>query len=447
MAAEAGIQPPASKERVRAQSGRIALPSWLIVPGVVATVAALWAWLAWMNSHQGGMASTLDLQVYYDGGKALRSSSHLYTGSYTWVRLPFTYPPFSAMVFAAASFLKFAHVQILMTTGTVLALFTTAWLCWGRLGHRVSVGRFGATLLAGAVALGTEPVQQTLSFGQVNVWLMVIVVADLCLPDRFRGKGVGVGLAAGFKLVPAVFIPYLLLTRRWRAAAVATGTFVLTVVGSFALFPTEARQYWGGLFFDSARMGGVEYVGNQSLHGMIDRALHGGAAVQAVWFVVAGTVAVVGLLLAARQHRRGNEMLAILITGVVGLLASPISWSHHWVWILPALVVGADWAAHGARRLLDARWLVPLAALLLFAAWPRYEGAQTGTLPSGIIWWLPYDNHAEFGWHGPQILQGELYTLVGLAFLAALAVPAVRALRQRRRVASLGSPANGDATV
>ncbi|WP_052434162.1 glycosyltransferase 87 family protein [Streptacidiphilus melanogenes] len=405
---------------------------------VVAT-AALWAWLAWMDSHRSGMGSTLDLQVYYDGGKALRSSDHLYTGSYTWVRLPFTYPPFSAMVFAAASFLKFVHVQVLMAAGTVLALFTTAWLCLGRLGHRASLGRVGATLLAGGIALGTEPVQQTLSFGQVNAWLMVVVVADLCLPDRFRGKGVGVGLAAGFKLVPAVFIPYLLLTRRWRAAAVATGTFVLTVVGSFALFPTEARQYWGGLFFDSARMGGVEYVGNQSLHGMIDRALHGGAAVQAVWFVVAGTVAVVGLLLAARLHRRGEEMPAILVTGVVGLLASPISWSHHWVWILPALIVAADWAARSARGVLNPRWLVPLTALLLFAAWPRYQGAQAGTLPSGIIWWVPYDNHAEFGWHGSQILQGELYTLVGVAFLGVLALHALR----QRRARKLSSPAIG----
>ncbi|WP_052441250.1 glycosyltransferase 87 family protein [Streptacidiphilus anmyonensis] len=432
MAARADIAPAAQADTEPVRVRR-PLPAWLILPGLVAAVAALWIWLAWMDGHRLGMASTLDLQVYYDGGKALRSGSHLYTGSYTWVRLPFTYPPFSAMVFAAASYLKYAHVQIIMTTGTVLALLATAWLCWGRLGHRASLGRLGATLLVTAVALGTEPVQQTLAFGQVNAWLMVIVVADLCLPDRFRAKGVGVGLAAGFKLVPAIFIPYLLLTRRWRAAAVSTGTLALTVAGSFALFPTEARQYWGGLFFDSSRMGGVDYLGNQSLHGMIDRALHGGGAVQAVWFLAAGTIAVAGLLLAAREHRRGNELLAIVVTAVVGLLASPISWSHHWVWILPVLVLGADraWRGATARDRLTAA-LPPLAALLLFAAWPRYQGPTQGTIPSGIIWGVPYNNDAEYTWHGLQIAQGELYTLLGLAFLAVLGM---RAVRERRAAA------------
>jgi alpha-1,2-mannosyltransferase len=425
MALEAAIE-QASSTDVRVQNGRIPLPSWLIGPGLVAAAAAVWVWLVWLDRHQGTMGSPIDLQVYYDGGRELRSGSHLYTANYTPVGLPFTYPPFSAMVFAAASYLSYVHVQVLMAATTVLALFATSWLCWGRLGYQASVGRLGAALLAGAAALWTEPVQQTLAFGQVNVWLMLIVVADLCLPDRFRAKGVGVGLAAGFKLVPAVFIPYLLLTRRWRAAAVSTATLALTVIGSFAVFPSEARQYWGGLFFDSARMGGVDYLGNQSLHGMIDRALHGGAAVQAVWFVAAGAVGVVGLLLAAREHRRGNELFAILITGVVGLLASPISWSHHWVWILPALIVAADRAG---RRALSVRWLAPLALLLLFAAWPRYQGPQMGTLPSGVIWWVPYNQQAEYTWHGTQIVQGETYTLVGLAFLAALGV---LALRQRR---------------
>lgn len=441
MAVEAGTEPDDRTSAARnARPRSRSLPPWLVVPGLPAAAAAIWVWLAWMDSHRLSMASPLDLQVYYDGGKALRTSSHLYTANYTWVHLPFTYPPFSAMVFAAASYLKYTYVQVVMVTRTVVALFATAWLCWRRLGYQASFGRVGATLLAGAVALWTEPVQQTLAFGQVNAWLMVIVVADLCLPDRFRGKGVGVGLAAGFKLVPAIFIPYLLLTRRWRAAAVSVGTLALTVVGSFVMFPTEARQYWGGLFFDSARVGGVNYLGNQSLHGMIDRALHGGAAVRGDWFLVAGVVAVVGLLLAAREHRRGNELLAILITAVVGLLASPISWSHHWVWTLPALILGADWAlrrATVAGRL--AALLAPLGLLLLLAAWPRYQGPGRGTLPSGIIWRVPYDKNLEYTWHGLQIVQGELYTLLGLAFLALLSV---RALRRRRTTVPGASAAN-----
>ena len=106
------------------------------------------------------------------------------------------------------------------------------WLTWGALERWRTGGRLGATLGLGAVALWLEPVRQTLSFGQVNLLLMLLIVADLCLPDSRWWKGVGVGLAAGFKLTPLIFIPYLLLTRRFRAAAVAPAIFALTIAVS-----------------------------------------------------------------------------------------------------------------------------------------------------------------------------------------------------------------------
>ncbi|SEK36142.1 glycosyltransferase 87 family protein [Streptacidiphilus jiangxiensis] len=413
---------PDQSEEVGSAAPSTPLPRWLPLPGVAVTLVALVGWWVWRETHPVGLKMMLDLGVYRDGGAALRHGSGLYQGRYTGAQLPFTYPPFAAMVFTAATLVSFAHAQVLMAAMTVVGVFAVAWLCWGRLGYPASAGRVGAALLVGAVGMWTEPVQQTLYFGQVNVLLMLVVVADLCLADGNRLKGVGVGLAAGFKLVPGIFILYLLLTRRFRAAAVSVGVLVATVGIAYALFPTESGQYWGGLFLDSNRVGPIGYLGDQSLHGLVYRALHGGPDVQAVWAVLAALVAALGLWVATRQHRAGRELLGVLATAVTGLLVSPISWSHHWVWVVPALVLLADVALRRRSGLLRA---APAAVALFFAAWPR-DISGLGVLPSGAIWFLPNHHHLEYGWSAAQTALGESYSVLGLGLLAGLSLAPLR---------------------
>jgi alpha-1,2-mannosyltransferase len=142
-------------------------------------------------------------------------------------------------------------------------------------------------------------------------------------------------------------------------------------------------------------------------------------------------VIVVGLLLATWQFRRGNELLSILIAAVIGLLTSPISWSHHWVWIAVALIVAADWAWRKSRI---EYWLLPVGVYALYAAWLRYGSA--GWLPSGLIWGVPNNNGAEYNWTGMQIVQGDIYTLIGLTFLFSLAVLWRNTRRDSLRTAS-----------
>lgn len=130
------------------------------------------------------------------------------------------------------------------------------------------------TLTAAGVALWLLPVQETLGLGQVNLILMLIVVADLCQPDTAWAKGAGLGLAAAFKLTPLIFIPHLALTRRFRTAGLSLALFGLTIAGSLILMPRQARQFWfGGLFLISSRTGNTAYAGNQSLNGALVRLL------------------------------------------------------------------------------------------------------------------------------------------------------------------------------
>jgi alpha-1,2-mannosyltransferase len=383
--------------------------------------------------------SMLDLHIYLWGGTLVRHSVDPYVPTYLPHRLHFTYTPMAAGVFALLAAVDLPVVKVLVVAGSIASLVGVLWLTWGALGRERSAARLGATLATAAVALWIEPVRQTLSFGQVNLVLMLMIVADLCLPDTRWWKGVGVGLAAGFKLTPLIFIPYLLLTRRFRAAAVSAATFALTVLGSFVLLPRAARRYWlGGLFLRPNRLGNVHYVGNQSLYGAALRLFGTDAAARPYHLLAEVVVGVAGLMLAAWASRRGQEMVGVLVCALTGLLVSPVSWSHHWVWVAPMLVVLADfasrplWAAAAAswRR---ASWLGAVVVAAVF---------------SGVLWAVPSTGRhpAVQGYvmTGPQQLIGDLYVLAGLGGLGVVAVLLVAARRADQHLPAIAAARDGE---
>src|SRR5439155_11716162 len=156
----------------------------------------------------------------------------------------------------------------------VVALGLVTWLTFRMLGYRRGLGLLGATCATAAAVLWLQPVFDTLGQGQVNIVLMLLVVLDFAMAGR-RGwpTGVGVGVAAAVKLVPALFAVYLLLTGRVRAAVTAGGTFVALTALGFAADWRDARQFWfHGVFSDANRAAGpdgVASVYNQSLHGVL----------------------------------------------------------------------------------------------------------------------------------------------------------------------------------
>jgi alpha-1,2-mannosyltransferase len=376
--------------------------------------------------------SMLDLRVYLWGGGIARRLDDPYLPTYLHTGLHFTYAPMAAGLFGLLAIVKVPIVKVLVTAASVASLLGVLWLTFGKLGYSASARRGSATLCAAAVSLWLEPVRQTLSFGQINLVLMLVIVADLCLPDGRWWKGIGVGLAAGIKLTPLIFIPYLLLTRRYRAAAVATVTFGLTIAISLVVLPAAAEDYWlDGLFLNANRLGGIRYIGNQSLNGALLRLLGSAAAGQPYRLGIEAIVALAGLLLAASVSRRGQEMAAILICALTGLLISPVSWTHHWVWVAPALVVLADQAM--SPRNLPAsrpeRWRRWLAITVIVAVIGVF---------SGVLWAEPASVTQGHGMTGPEQLVGDLYVLAGLVSLSVIAVLMAHARRRER--ASPGLP-------
>ncbi|HTA04479.1 MAG TPA: glycosyltransferase 87 family protein [Streptosporangiaceae bacterium] len=400
-------------------------PSWAPDPALAAVFLAisLPAVLAVAETFTRTSSSMLDLRVYLWGGAFVDHGQNPYPHIFRHF-LFFTYTPFAAAVFALLVPLNLMVTRWLITAASVAALVTVVWLTWGSLGYARTQARVGWTLGAAAVVLWIEPVRQTLSYGQVNLLLMLLIVADLCMPDSRWWKGVGIGIAAGFKLTPLIFIPYLILTRRFRAAGVATATFAVTGLGSALLMPQATHDYWlNGLFLTPNRIGSVSYIGNQSMYGAIARLAGSTTAARPYQFAAVAVVGTAGLLLAAWASRRGQEMVGILTCALTGLLVSPISWTHHWVWIAPLMVV----LAHFAMRPLA----LPSARRWRLTCWLGI--AALAAIFSGVLWLEPASALPGDVMTGFEQLLGDIYVLAGLAGLAVIAGVLSYAQRRDRR--------------
>ncbi len=444
---------------------------WVLALGTAAFAVAVAGYVAYALTHPSNQwIRPVDLRVYADGGLIARHvrpfyHPHFPAPLYDWAgyeNLKFTYPPFAAIAFMLLSVISFSALAKIWVGVNIAALLVTVWLTLGALGYRRGLARLGVTLLLAAPLLWTEPVQRTLFLGQIEIVLMTLVIWDLCQPDRRWWKGAGVGVAAGIKLVPLIFIPYLLLTRRFREAAVASGTFVLTVLVGFAVLPGDSRKYWlGGLFVSGSRTGFVGWAGNQSLPAIITRLTGNVVRAQPAWLAVDAVVLIAGVVCAALLDRAGHRMVGVLTCALTGLLVSPISWDHHWVWIVPGAVTAAVYAVR-ARRVAARLALGSLAAgiVLIFGAWPGILWSQpgnTGGFFEGLIWIPPITNpeiyfslgdrpwYAEYHWHGFQLITGNLYVLTGMALfllLIALALgPAARTVRAAGRAGRPLTPA------
>ena len=352
------------------------------------------------------------------------------------------------MVFTVLTLFSFMTLAKITVGVNIAAMLATIWMTLGGLGCRRDLARLGATLLMAAPLLWTEPIQRTLFLGQIEIVLMTLIIWDQVQPDRRWWKGAGIGIGAGIDLIPLIFIPYLVLTRRFRQAAVATGTFAATFLIGFAVLPADSRKYWlTGLFAHGQRTGFVGWEGNQSLPALVTRLTGNVLRAQPTWLAVDVAVLIAGVVCAALIDRAGHRMAGLLTCALTGLLCSPISWDHHWVWVVPGVVTAAVYAvrARGAWR-----WaMASLAAglVLVFGAWPGslwHLPGNTGGYFEGLIWVPPLTNpetylrigdkpwYAEYHWHGLQLLFGNLYVLTGMALFAALLVVGVRAGRARR---------------
>ncbi|AEV82471.1 membrane protein [Actinoplanes sp. SE50] len=336
-----------------------------------------------------------DSKVYYGAVKYwFRDGGMVYDWLKPGTPYGFTYPPFAGLVMSPMSVLPFAAVVVLASIGTVLTTALLVWWLAGSVLRRTGHPLWFVFGLACCAGLAFEPVRETFSFGQVNLLLLTVVTGDM-LFGVARGRwwgGIGIGLATAIKLTPGVFILYLLVTRRWKEAGTAIGAAAGASVLAGALFPDQSREFWTSALWDTNRVGSLQFLSNQSERGMIARLPYDQIGSK-IWLVCVLITLVWWGLRVARNP--GDVVGGLALTGVLGCLVSPVTWIHHCVWLIPALIRCLERGWSGVGR--GPAWLATAAYVLM----------------TSHLAWL-WENRP---WPPMAILGSNLYVLFSLALL------------------------------
>ncbi|MBF6473486.1 DUF2029 domain-containing protein [Nocardia abscessus] len=393
---------------------------WLIAAIALFAVSALVSLLAhWWHGY-------IDLQVYRNGARVWLDGGDLYgpMPPVEGIGLPFTYPPLAALFFAPLALMPLLLAEVLVVATSVASLGISLWLVLARLRPELSRPAV-LTLVIAAVAVAQffEPIRQTFGFGQINLVLMAAITLDCLVRKPFWPRGMLIGIAVSVKLIPAGYLLYFVLRKDWKAAGTLVVSAIAAVGLGFLLFPADSMDYWFHTLADTGRIGPPYFAGNQSIKGMAFRLGVDDTVATLLWI----TLSVLAVALAAVWMRRlidaGATVAALLVNAAAVLLVSPVSWSHHWVWIAPVLVVTAEVMVRGARS-------------------PRVIGAVAAGCVLFLIgphWLLPHSRDRELDWAWWQQIIGSSYVLVTLAVFVVAVVtyrPVVSGVRKAASAAA-----------
>jgi alpha-1,2-mannosyltransferase len=338
----------------------------------------------------------VDLDVYRRAGSVLLAEGNFYDLPGP---LQFLYPPFAAVLAAPLALLPATAVQIGWTAAGAMALVAIL--------HRFGLTGWLLSVAGAVVVYIVEPVVQTLAFGQLGIFLVALVVLDLApgprvFPRRLLPEGILTAVAAAIKLTPAIFVVYLLVARKFWVAVV---TGVVITLASAAIVPAASYEFWTRLARGDTGLGhSIIYYTNQSVMADIVRIFGLGPEPAIIGLVLSCVVAVAGVWAAVLWHRLGDIRLAVNLCGVAGLLASPVSWLHHFVWVVP-LAMSLLERRSGSPRSLSS-WFLALG--WLFVGWV-VVAPFTG-LPNGA--------DVELQWSWSQHLLASVTAVLGLTLLA-----------------------------
>jgi alpha-1,2-mannosyltransferase len=319
----------------------------------LATLVAV-GWAGWRL-----LATTpyrIDIDVYRMGGRAWLDGTSLYRDGILFhteagLNLPFTYPPLAAAVFSPFAWLSLEAASATITVITFALLLVTTTIVLTRLRVWEQLGSVGgpawrrrcwlaAAIVAPAVVY-LEPIRSNFEFGQINVVLMTLVIAD-CVPRKTPWpRGLLLGIAIALKLTPAVFLLYFLLRRDTRALLVSVASAVLATAVGFVVATRDSWEYWTETVRDTDRIGTATYLTNQNIAGTLARLGLGETPRFVIWLVACFAVLALTVWAVRRVLAYGQPVLALMCVAMFGLVVSPVSWSHHWVWALPTVLVTA----------------------------------------------------------------------------------------------------------
>jgi alpha-1,2-mannosyltransferase len=372
---------------------------------VAVNLAVVTSFLLSYSRHGVGFAPfRIDLDVYRIGGRTWLRHGDLYEvlpPTSNGVRLPFTYPPVAAVLLSPLSLVPMAVAGTVLTLATI-ALTAVVLRLFLRSAAGPGAGSWWTIGWLLPVALLLEPMRHTLGYGQVNVALMALVSAD-CLPATVRWpRGLLVGVAAALKLTPAAFVLFFACRGDRRAVATAAVTFAACGAAGFPLAWHDSVRYWTSVVFQAGRPGSPVNAANQSIQAVLVRAgldPHTPAET-AAWLALSAVVVVLAWYGMRHAVAASADAWALSLNALAALLISPISWSHHWVWAEPALLVLAIGGLRDRHR-----------SVLAGAA------AGLAVLASAPQWWFPTGGNRETHWAAWQQAIGDSYVILAAVIL------------------------------
>ncbi|MBV8464056.1 MAG: DUF2029 domain-containing protein, partial [Acidimicrobiales bacterium] len=327
----------------------------------------------------------LDLVVYRSAVRWWWGGHDPYQHLYTVHHLAFTYPPFALVALSPLAVLPREVSELGWLLVNVAALSAGFYVVLRRLGIRGGTDLWLAVAALSCLSVFlVEPVRSTIDYGQVNAVIMAACLFDMLWPG-LRARGVLVGLAAAVKLTPLAFLLYFAVRRDLRALGRAAVAFALGTGVAWLLLPSASHAFWTSLVWDPERTGKLTYPGNLSWDAVVVRTGLDPSAARHLWMAAALVTVVVGAVAAVRCTRAGADVATVFVVALTGLLVSPVSWSHHWIWV----VVGIPLVFSGRELPLRLRLLVSglLVLTLLAPYWWFHPGGAASVAEALVPGW------------------------------------------------------------
>ncbi|WP_408933894.1 glycosyltransferase family 87 protein [Corynebacterium marquesiae] len=326
----------------------------------------------------------IDMVVYREGVKAFLERRSVYSEPMLAgdIELPFIYPPFGALVMVPLS--AFDGIDHDMAGDIMVVLSDLLLLVCLYFVFKAVLKKpeflLPITAITWAIALRFEPVDLNNGFAQINIVVMALVILDLVPRKRFLPQGILIGLAAAIKITPLAMLLYFLVRKEWKQIATAFLSAVTATLLAAAFRWDAFVEFFSSKLLDMGSGGdfgvGTDYQSNSSIKGAIQRMYSSseamdanGLAINIAWIAASLVVIAFAAWLIKRLCEEHLLVDAQMVTALTLLLISPVSWSHHWVWltlIIPVFLYRAlSWLSTGwaAGSLLTI--LVAWAAMLL----------------------------------------------------------------------------------
>ncbi|MET8864001.1 glycosyltransferase 87 family protein [Nonomuraea sp. NPDC004580] len=311
--------------------------AWVIAALLVAAAAAplVYEWLTNPDDQR-----LVDLDVYRTGGQMLLDGRPVYDYFTPAPQLlPFTYPPVAAMLAVGLAGMSWETAQWVWTAGIFVALAVTVGFSFRPLLVRESLRTYAPWVFALLMVLCTYlmPIRDQVRFGQVDILLVALCVADCVARRPWWPRGFLIGLATAVKLTPGVFLIYLLITRQWRTFFMASFAAAVLTLLPFAVIPQDAADFWFSALLDPERLGANAATTNQSIRGMLIRLYWPDALTSVLWLAIVAAVGWYGFRGARDAYRNGDHVTAVALVGLMAVLLSPVAWIHHLAWVVVVL--------------------------------------------------------------------------------------------------------------